>query len=313
MGKEINPIVIPPLVCDKFTCLGKGLLYEGHARESTEALKVLLLPPGGAVAITDRSRPKMWWTAQAVFYDLPSPKTSNITQIRKLLEDRLRTSSLKLSESTRKLESKANSDFKKLNKQILDKTGLTKASTPTKGAGMPSKQPPTSLKKHKHTAPTKSTSKGTGSAATSGKKTTPAPKVLPTQERPVTAAIKRSATEDFQPDPFAQPTKRAKLTADHETKHEEPDSPTSQSNWFSHEIHEFKEPLSHSSPSRSPSPPRPKGQPPTDVVSGRWRIKCPYIATEWPSITEQNCFSLNIVRTHGRKQIEGAFRFGLVD
>jgi hypothetical protein len=59
MPKAADPIVIPPLsgVDGKFSCIGSGLLFEGHSRETPETLRSLLAPgPGSAQAITDRAR-----------------------------------------------------------------------------------------------------------------------------------------------------------------------------------------------------------------------------------------------------------------
>lgn len=68
----LHPIVIPPIVVDKFSCLGEGLLFEGHARESPAALRDLLLPKGTKNGLADRDRPKAWWRG-AFPSSAPSP------------------------------------------------------------------------------------------------------------------------------------------------------------------------------------------------------------------------------------------------
>jgi hypothetical protein len=45
--------VIPPIVVDKFTCSGNGLLYEGHARESPAALRAMII---GKDPISDKDK-----------------------------------------------------------------------------------------------------------------------------------------------------------------------------------------------------------------------------------------------------------------
>lgn len=59
MPKAATTVVIPPMTGlddGKFTCIGKGLLYDGHGREAPESLRVLLMPGAHGEAITDRSR-----------------------------------------------------------------------------------------------------------------------------------------------------------------------------------------------------------------------------------------------------------------
>jgi hypothetical protein len=59
MPKAADPVVIPPMagIDGKFSCIGNGLLYDGHARDSPEALRVLLTPnAGGGQPISGRAR-----------------------------------------------------------------------------------------------------------------------------------------------------------------------------------------------------------------------------------------------------------------
>ncbi|KAG9017594.1 protein kinase rio1 [Tulasnella sp. 427] len=146
MPKAADPVVIPPLanIDGKFTCIGNGLLYEGHPREKPETLRVLLMPSVTGEAIGDRARPKAWWTAQSVFYDLPCPKTASIPTIRALLERAIKSNSLALPEKLKTLENKSNREFKKLNKEVLEKTGAgpstaAKAPKPAEKAPKPTK------------------------------------------------------------------------------------------------------------------------------------------------------------------------------
>lgn len=56
--KALDEIVIPPMagIDGKFTCIGNGLMYEGHSRETIDMLKMLLLPVAGGEAIGDRAK-----------------------------------------------------------------------------------------------------------------------------------------------------------------------------------------------------------------------------------------------------------------
>lgn len=45
--------LIPPIIVEKFTCSGNGLLYEGHARESPADLRAMII---GRTAISDKNK-----------------------------------------------------------------------------------------------------------------------------------------------------------------------------------------------------------------------------------------------------------------
>ena len=101
--------VIPPIIVEKFTCSGNGLLYEGHMRESPADLRAMIM---GRIPISDKdkyvspisrqqnqiltihfgtnTRPKSWWLAQTLLYGLPGNKSSTIGQLRERLEVALR-------------------------------------------------------------------------------------------------------------------------------------------------------------------------------------------------------------------------------
>jgi hypothetical protein len=74
-------------------------------------------------------RPKSWWTAQALLYDFSVSKNSNIGAIRTSLEGAIKTNALVVPKRIMDLEAKANRDFKKLNKEVLAKTGAGTFST----------------------------------------------------------------------------------------------------------------------------------------------------------------------------------------
>lgn len=193
MPKAADPVVIPPLsnIDGKFTCIGNGLLYEGHPRDKPETLRVLLMPTPGGEAIGDRARPKAWWTAQAIFYELPCPKTASIPTIRALLEAAVKSNSLALPKKIKDLENKSNREFKKLNKEVLEKTGAgpstggAKASKPADKASKPAEKaskPAEKASKPSEKAATKATApkpaKVPKAVAEKVPKPTPAPKPL---------------------------------------------------------------------------------------------------------------------------------------
>ena len=45
--------VIPPIIVDKFTCRGNGLLYEGHAREGPADLRAMIV---GKTPLNDKDK-----------------------------------------------------------------------------------------------------------------------------------------------------------------------------------------------------------------------------------------------------------------
>jgi hypothetical protein len=45
--------VIPPIIVEKFTCSGNGLLYESHARESPADLRAMIL---GKLSMSDKDK-----------------------------------------------------------------------------------------------------------------------------------------------------------------------------------------------------------------------------------------------------------------
>lgn len=45
--------VIPPIIVEKFTCSGNGLLYEGHTRESPADLRAMIM---GRIPISDKDK-----------------------------------------------------------------------------------------------------------------------------------------------------------------------------------------------------------------------------------------------------------------
>ncbi|KAK7035921.1 hypothetical protein R3P38DRAFT_2909730 [Favolaschia claudopus] len=127
MADTLEPIVIPPIKVDKhFTTLGSGLLYEGQERVSADSLRSLLLPSGGRNGISDRERSKAWWGAQALFYGLKYTQSMTITQVRAQLEDALRDKNkgLRVPQNLLDLEYKHNKEFRELNAQVREKTGM---------------------------------------------------------------------------------------------------------------------------------------------------------------------------------------------
>ncbi|KAG8897444.1 hypothetical protein FRC01_011336 [Tulasnella sp. 417] len=221
MPKAADPIVIPPLsnIDGKFTCIGNGLLYEGHPREKPEALRVLLMPTPGGEAIGDRSRPKAWWTAQAIFYELPCPKTASISTIRALLEAAVKSNSLALPNKIKDLENKSNREFKKLNKEVLEKTGAgpstggPKASKPAEKASKTSEKASKPSEKATAKATAQRPAKVLKAAVEKVPKPTPTPKP-PNAKASAAVASKppKSAPKTVQQD--TKPKGKAKRKAD---------------------------------------------------------------------------------------------------
>ncbi|KAG8872149.1 hypothetical protein FRB97_007908 [Tulasnella sp. 331] len=341
MPKEVDPVVIPPLtVQDRFTCIGAGLLYEGHARETPEGLRMLLSPNGTGTAITDRSRPRAWWIAQAIFYNIPcNPKTTNITSIRTALETAIRAKTLQLPSNIRSLETKSNREFKSLNKEVLGKTGV-KTKTPAVTTAVTAKK-----------AAEATATKAPPKKAVKAPAAPPAPPVKPpTATKPNTKKIdklpitaktklkgkgKRSAPDVFDLDGDVEmenaesPAKRMKLTkAEGGPSKAKPARKRVDASHFSDNGEDFTdqywdtfgytEGFMMPAPSpeyiAQPSTSAP-AQPPSDSVAGYWAIRCPYIQEQEPKYSEHSAdshpYTLNVVRTHGDSQIEADLNFGI--
>ncbi|KAG8907702.1 hypothetical protein FRB99_002498, partial [Tulasnella sp. 403] len=313
MPKAADAIVIPPLAVGEFTCIGGGLLHDGHARESLESLRMLLLPAGTGEAITDRSRPKSWWLAQAIHYDLPCSKYANIAALRAQLEAALRANTLALPAKMKTMENKANREFKQLNKEVLEKTGQT------------NKQSKITEKAPKATA--KSAAKGevkVSKTTTTAKKVTEAARNSSTQDEPRgkgKGKAKRSADEaldDAAPSPqkcVKTSSTQALLTPSSEKAgnrklvalRDEPDvwevapGPSTP---------KAKQTAKRTAPIGSllPLPSSGGANPPVDCVTGSWTISCPYVEGEWQMCTD---LGMNVVRTHARQHIEANFDLGI--
>lgn len=155
--------VIPPIIVDKFTCSGNGLLYEGHARESPANLRSMII---GGIPIGDKAqyvppisfqqkqsltahfgtntRPKSWWLAQTQLYGLPGNKSSTIGQLRERLQTALQQpKGMVVPEKILNMEVDANKEFNQLNTRIALKTqpstskGKAKAPAPSKAKVLP--------------------------------------------------------------------------------------------------------------------------------------------------------------------------------
>ena len=130
--------VIPPIVVDKFTCSGNGLLYEGHARESPADLRAMIygrtpisdndkyVPPISSQQLkVDGShiRPKSWWLAQTLLYGLPGSKSSTIAQLRERLQTALQErKGMVVPEKILNMEVDTNKEFSQLNSQVASRT-----------------------------------------------------------------------------------------------------------------------------------------------------------------------------------------------
>ncbi|KAG8991357.1 hypothetical protein FRB93_002819 [Tulasnella sp. JGI-2019a] len=318
MPKEVDPIVIPPLVVqDKFTCIGAGLLYDGHARETPEVLRMLLLPNGTGTAITDRSRPKSWWIGQAIFYEIPcNPKTATVTAIRAQLESAIRSKALQLPSKIRTLETKSNREFKQLNKEVLEKTGAKSKTTATATAPA-AKKAVTAVTK----AETKKAVKAPAAPAAAKPPAASKPTAKKSEKPPIAAKAetmakgKRKAADAFDADGDVEmknpeaPEKRKKQTAKK--------SANTHPAFGDVDDRYGSGPATHSpisSPSRRARPAASSSS--SEVAAGSWAISCPYIQDQWPESAgrtgDDSPFSLNVVRTHGNMQIEADFHFGIL-
>jgi hypothetical protein len=258
-----------------------------------------MLSVDGNYLLFRTTRPKSWWTAQALLYDLSCPKTSSITAIRALLEAAIKANKLEVPKRLRDIENKANRDFKKLNKEVLEKTGAT---------GTTSTSKKTVDKPAKPTAETASTSKSKTNLAKKPPKpaerndaTSSQDHVQPKTRTKQTA--KRSAPsddDDIEIVSHSSPTKRAKV----EPKPKMEQVPAFDDNYMQIDDHygEYDGPSSSNAPAYS-------GPPPSDPVAGTYTITCPRITQQW---SHYNVLSLNVVRTHARQHIQADFDFGLV-
>jgi len=116
--------VIPPIIVEKFTCGGNGLLYEGHARESPAGLRAMIT---SGIPISDKdqtnTKPKSWWLAQTLLYGLPGNKSSTIGQLRERLQTALeQRNGMAVPEKILNVEVDANKEFNELNARIALKT-----------------------------------------------------------------------------------------------------------------------------------------------------------------------------------------------
>ncbi|KAG8897679.1 hypothetical protein FRC01_011223, partial [Tulasnella sp. 417] len=274
MPKAADPVVIPPLsnIDGKFSCIGNGLLYEGHPREKPEALRVLLMPTPGGEAIGDRSRPKAWWTAQAIFYELPCPKTASIPTIRALLEAAVKSNSLALPTKIKDLENKSNREFKKLNKEVLEKTGAgpstggPKASKPAEKASKTSEKASKPSEKATAKATAQKPAKMPKAAVEKVPKPTPAPKP-PKAKAPAGTSASGAAGA-------SKPSKSAPKAAQQDTK------PKGKAKRKADEAFESQEMAGNqgSSPAKRPRPRKnPKPKVPVDPA--------PIPSSSWPTET----------------------------
>lgn len=114
-----------------FTCLGSGLLQNGHLRESPTALGALLLPSAATPrGIPNSSKPKNWWRAQCLHYGIDMPVSATIERMRARLEEGLRVSGgLVVPGDLLDLEHKKCGEFRKLNAQVRDKVSGGESAT----------------------------------------------------------------------------------------------------------------------------------------------------------------------------------------
>ncbi|KAF7294616.1 hypothetical protein MIND_00998200 [Mycena indigotica] len=279
MAATLEPIVIPPIVIEKFTCAGTGLRYDNQERVAPDVLRTLLLPSGARNGITDRERPKAWWSAQAVFYGLKHTKSMSIQQIRGQLEDALRSNKLAVTQELLDMEYQSNQEFRELNAQVREKTsgagGGKRKHTEAKGKTSAVEGSPQKKQRVKATTTLDAPKKPRAKKATP----TPAPTPMDVDfedAKPVKQTAKKtgpSARQDmphtFNPFGAGEPVRRTVQTARKSTGRAAP-----------------KRPVGVNAASSSQGMPRQ-----TDATSGYWTITCPYITQEW----DHEDFSFNIV------------------
>ncbi|KAF7323276.1 hypothetical protein HMN09_00108400 [Mycena chlorophos] len=289
MADTLEPIVIPPLVAGKFTCSGAGLRYEEQERVAPDILRTLLLPSGARNGIADRERPKAWWGAQSLFYGLKHTKTMTITQLRAQLEDALRANkekgSLRVPQDILDLEHRSNQEFRELNAQVRDKTGL--GGGKTQGAKTKKRKLEDDAPKEKGKGKEKAVEEVGGPqkkqrtkktdadipAAAGKPRAKPAPKATPPAEvKPAAARPKQTARKGT--GILAHPTAASNVL----------DIP------YEHEI----EAKPHTKQTARGGPRSQKLARRTDATSGEWDITCPYINQRWPQCND-SMFLFNIV------------------
>nr|GAT56509.1 predicted protein [Mycena chlorophos] len=323
MADILEPIVIPPLVAGKFTCSGAGLRYEEQERVAPDVLRTLLLPSGARNGIADRERPKAWWGAQSLFYGLKHTKTMTITQLRAQLEDALRANkgkgSLRVPQDILDLEHRSNQEFRELNAQVRDKTGLGGGKTEAaktkkrkleddapkeKGKGKekavedvggPQKKQRT--KKTDADIPA-ATGKPRVKHAPAAPKATPPAEVKPAATRPKQTARKGTGVPAHKP---AAAPKRSVQTARKKTGGVPPKLPSAAFDWlripndYDDDDEEYTKPGPSHTKQTAPGGPRSAQLARrTDATSGTWIISCPYINQHWSQYDYMQ-FTFNIV------------------
>ncbi|RPB20479.1 hypothetical protein L211DRAFT_521498 [Terfezia boudieri ATCC MYA-4762] len=145
VNSPLTPIVIPEIaVAPHFTCLGSGLLQNGHPRESPSSLEALLLPSAASPrGIPNSNKPKTWWRAQCLHYGIDMPVSATIERMRARLEEALRSpGGLVLPGNLLDLEHQKCGEFRKLNAQVRDKvSGGDNASGKAKAEAKPKPKP----------------------------------------------------------------------------------------------------------------------------------------------------------------------------
>ncbi|KAF8475767.1 hypothetical protein BDZ91DRAFT_710279 [Kalaharituber pfeilii] len=145
VNSPLHPIVIPEIaVPPHFTCLGSGLLQNGHSRESAASLAALLLPsPAAPRGIANNSKPKTWWRAQCLHYGIDMPASANIERMRARLEEGLRSGKggrggewgLVVPAELLDLEYAKCGEFRKLNAQVREAVSGAGGENAGKGKG----------------------------------------------------------------------------------------------------------------------------------------------------------------------------------
>lgn len=236
------------------------------------------------------------------------------------------------------MEKKANREFKKLNKEVLEKTGNATSTTTAKATSKTSSNSAkaSTAKKTDMPKPPKMTPQNT--VAKPKDTVTKPPKATSSTATPVVEKSKKVKTASKNTEVPVAPVGKGKRRATDEPEgsspQKKPRAPSKAKPKTAKEVHDFPQSVRAPSTTRPPffdDPPMkwkleeydddamdidedyqseaPEGPPPTDPAAGVWKLECPYISGHW---SIESPMELNLVRTHGNQHIEGDFDLGLL-